>query len=191
MSDIQASKGAESKLPVDYWSLMNSNPGYKILKKIGYDGVSGLGRKEQGEVRALCGVKERIGIAKGTIKLVSDDVEFEPDRKIVGMFVAGYYVCYGYYGYYAKKYEIFDLEEESYRYINCIAKIDDATADKRCYRITKYDYGTTDSNCGGNEKHYYAVVLNEALSAIEDYKINGSLASQLNKLFLASYLKRF
>ena len=63
MSVIQASKGTERKLPVDYWSRMKlKNPGYKILKKIGYDGVSGLGRNEQEEVRALCHVQERIGV---------------------------------------------------------------------------------------------------------------------------------
>ena len=82
---------------------MKLNPGYKILKKIGYDGVSGLGRNEQGEARALCHVQERIGVCKGTIKLVSDDVEFEPDREILGMFGEEYYSN-------GNKYEKFDLE---------------------------------------------------------------------------------
>ena len=86
------------------------------------------------------------------------------------MFVEGYYSN-------GKKYEKFNLEKESDNYIIWLSKIIN-DEEKRCYRITNYDYVTTGSNCGGDENHYYAIILKQAFASIEDFKINGSLASQ-------------
>ena len=79
MSFGMADRNKDDKLGPAYWSRMVDNPGYKMLKNMGYDFETGCGRDGQGMIRPLFMVP-----AWGT---VSDRLQYQRDVKPKGEFV--------------------------------------------------------------------------------------------------------